>query len=76
MINQEIPIVPGMNVRQDEGLAYKVDDVRRSTIDYEETRKLGGMMVNYTQLEDGDFPAGTKWQKDEEGFRKHFTPEG
>jgi hypothetical protein len=76
MINQEIPIEPGMNVRHDDGLTYQVDGVRRSTVGWEETHKLGGMMIDYTQLEDGDFPAGTEWQKDEEGFRKYFTPEG
>jgi hypothetical protein len=76
MIDKEIPIEPGMNVRHVGGLRYHVDDVRRSTIGLEETHKLGGMMVNYTQLEDGEFPAGTEWQKDEEGFRKHFTLEG
>ena len=75
MINREVRIVPGMYVRHDDGLLYRVDDVRRSTTGYEETHKLDGMMVNYTQLEDGDFKAGTEWQKDEEGFRKYFTPE-
>lgn len=73
MIEKDIVIAPGMVVLHDEGLTYQVDDVRRSTRDYELTHELGGMTVNYTQLENGGFPAGTKWNKDEEGFREHFT---
>lgn len=73
MIDKEIPIAPDMRVRHDEGLLYKVEDVRYSTVGYEETHKFGGMMVNYVQLEEGTFPAGTKYVKDEEGFRQAFT---
>ena len=75
MIEKDIPIKPRMFVRQDDGLHYEVEDVRPSTVDWEVTRELGKSMVNYTQLEDGDYPAGTKYVKDEEGFRKYFTIE-
>jgi hypothetical protein len=73
MIPQERPIEPDMAVRHDEGLLYRVDELRQSTIDYESTHTLGGMVVGYTQLEQGSFPPGTKWSKDEAGFREHFT---
>jgi hypothetical protein len=73
MIEKGAPIVPGMFVRHDEGLLYQVDDTRQSTVDYETTRQLGVLMVDYTQKEPGHFPVGTKWVKDEEGFRNHFT---
>ena len=76
MIEKDVPIIPAMLVMHDEGLMYEVDDVRRSTVSYEETHAIGGTVVNYTQLDDGEFPAGTRWQKDEDGFRKHFTVEG
>ena len=75
MIPDKDPINPGMTVRHDEGLLYRVDDVRRSTTGYEVTHELGGLTVNYTQLEQGNFPPGTTYSKDEEGFRTYFTHE-
>lgn len=75
MIPEKDPVIPGMTVRHDEGLLYRVDDIRQSTTGYESTHELGGLVVNYTQLEEGSFPPGTKWSKDEEGFRAHFTAE-
>lgn len=75
MIEKNIKIVPGMTVVHDEGLHYQVEDVRQSTNGYEVTHELGGMVVNYTQLEDGSYPAGTKWSKDESSFRQFFTPD-
>lgn len=75
MIEKDLQITPRMHVRHDEGLRYEVEDTRRSTNGYEDTSKIGGLVVNYIQLEEGKFPAGTKWQKDEEGFRQHFTVE-
>jgi hypothetical protein len=74
MFDKDKPVVAGMTVIHDGGLRYQVDDVRQSTEDYERTHELGGMVVNYTQLEDGTYPAGTKWSKSEEGFRRFFTP--
>lgn len=73
MIPPEIHIVSGMVVRHDEGLTYRVDDVRQDTTGYEQTHLLGDRVVNYTQLDQGSFPPGTLWSKDEEGFRMHFT---
>lgn len=73
MIAKNLPILPGTIVQHDEGLLYKVEDIRKSTVDYEKDHKLNGLVVNYTQLEQGSFPAGTKWSKDEDGFRKYFT---
>lgn len=75
MIEKDITIEPRMFVRHDDGLHYEVEDVRQSTVDYEYTHELGKRMVNYIQLEDGDHPAGSRWVKDEEGFRKAFTSE-
>lgn len=76
MIPKEQVIEPGMIVRHDEGLLYRVDDLRQSTIGYEKAHELGGAIINYTQLQDGQkFPAGTKYGKDEAGFRDHFTVE-
>ena len=74
MFGDTVEIEPGMVVRHDEGLTYRVEDTRRSTEGYEKTHELGGLVVNYTQLEDGGFPAGTLWSKSEAGFRAHFTP--
>lgn len=73
MISTDTPIVAGMIVRHDEGLLYEIEDTRRSTVGYEQTHSVGNTMVNYKQLEDGSYPAGTKWVKDEEGFRSSFT---
>lgn len=75
MIDETIDILPGMVVRHDEGLRYQVEDTRQSTNGYEQTHQLGAMVVNYTQLEQGSFPVGTKWNKDEAGFRAAFTLE-
>lgn len=75
MIPEDVEIKPGMQVRHDEGshLTYEVEDVRRCTNGYETTGHLGGMVINYVQLEDGDFPAGTRWAKFEGNFRQFFT---
>jgi hypothetical protein len=62
MIEDHIEIVPRTIVRHDEG-----------SIDYETTRQLAGKIIEYTQLEDGQFPPGTQYGKDEAGFRHHFT---
>jgi hypothetical protein len=75
MIPESVELTPGLRVRHDEGLLYRVEDTRRSTADYETTHELGEMTVNYVQLEDGACAAGTKWNKDEAGFRAHFTVE-
>ena len=77
MFPDKIPVVPGMAVRHDPegGLAYRVDKVTASTDDYETKHALNGLRrVTYTQLEDGDFPAGTEWNRDESQFRANFTP--
>ncbi len=73
MIPENTPIEPGMLVRHEEGLLYRVNDIRTDTTNYERTHKLGGRVVIYTQLEQGSFPPGTGWCKDESGFRAHFT---
>ena len=76
MIAKKQPIKPGMIVRHDEGLLYRVDDVRQNTSNYEQAHTLDEtVVINYTQLEQGSFPPGTKWSKDEAGFRAHFTIE-
>lgn len=74
MIDKETIIVPGMIVRHDDGLKYLVEDVRISTIGYEKDHVLGGFVINYTQLDQGSYDPGSKWSKDEPGFREHFTP--
>jgi hypothetical protein len=75
MIPDNVEITPGLNVRHDEGLLFRVDDVRQSTTGYELSGELGGLVVNYTQLEQGKFPPGTALSKDEGEFRAYFTPE-
>jgi len=75
MIPEGVPLEPGIVVRHDEGLLYRVEDVRWRTDGYETAHHLGAMSVNYTQLDAGSYPAGTGWNKDEEGFRAHFTIE-
>lgn len=73
MIDKHTEITPNMTVRHDEGLTYRVEDVRASTAGYEQTHALGANVVNYTQLDQGSFPPGTKWNKPEDEFRRHFT---
>ena len=75
MLPDKLLITAGMIVRHDEGLLYQVEDTRRSTAGYETTHELGSLTVNYIQLQAGGYPAGTKWNKDEAGFRTYFTLE-
>lgn len=75
MIPEECPIESGVVVRHDEGLLYQVEDVRDSTEGWERTRKFAAQVVNYTQLQAGSLPIGTKWNKPEEEFRAYFTIE-
>lgn len=75
MIEKDVPIKREMVVRHVDGLTYRVEGIGLSTVGYETAHELGGRMVFYTQLEDGSYPAGTNWCKDEEGFRQYFTPE-
>lgn len=75
MIPDDKELMPGMIVRHDEGLLYKIEDTRVSTDHYELMHQLGHTVVNYAQLQEGSFPVGTKWSKDEAGFREHFTIE-
>jgi len=74
MFDEDALIIPGMVVVHDEGLRYQVEDIRLSTVDYETAHDIGSRVVNYTQLEAGAYPVGTKWSKDEVGFRRFFTP--
>ena len=73
MIRKKTEIVSGMIVRHIEGVSYRVDDVRLDARDYEQTHRIKGLTVNYTQMVDGHHPAGTKWNMDEPSFRKYFT---
>lgn len=77
MIEKNVPIIPGMRVRHEEGLLYEVKyPDANSTIGYEQSHAVGGRAIIYEQLEAGTYPAGKIWFKDEEGFRRHFTVEG
>lgn len=76
MIDDSIEIEPGMVVRHDPvgGLLYRVDGIAPDTDDYETTHGLNGLgRVAYTQLEDGGYPAGSPWNKDEGQFRANFS---
>ncbi len=78
MFEKNIPITPEMLVRHDEadGLLYRVNNVGAAATGYEKNHQLSGeQIVNYTQLENGDFPVGTVWNREEEDFRYNFTPE-
>ena len=75
-IPENVPIKTGMVVRHDPegGLLYRIDDVRPDTDHYETNHALNGInRVAYTQLEDGGYPAGSPWSKDEAQFRANFT---
>lgn len=75
MFDKGAEIVPGMTVLHDDGLSYQVDRVEMCSDGYESWRKLSGhLRVSYTQLESGDYPAGTGWNKAEHEFRHYFTP--
>ena len=52
---------------------YAVENVRPNTDDYERTHKIGKNVVNYVQLEGGEFPAGSPWNASEAVFRRAFT---
>lgn len=73
MIEKDFVLKPDTIVRHDGGLLYKVDDSRRCTDGYETTHQIGGIVVNYTQLQAGTYPEGTKWSKSEDEFRAYFT---
>lgn len=73
MIEKNTEIVRDMVVRHVDGLTYKVEDVRTSTAGYEKTHELGAKVVNYVQLEQGDFPPGHPWSKPENEFREYFS---
>jgi|GEM_PF-2709995 len=72
MIEGDVPLNRGDVVRHDAGLTYRIDGVRLDTTGYEETHAIGRAVL-YTQLEDGELPAGTEYVKNEIGFRRHFT---
>ena len=77
MFPENFPTESAGKVRHDPegGLTYQVDKVVASTDGYESARNLNGRRrVSYTKLEDGGFPAGTEWNKDEAEFRANFTP--
>lgn len=75
MFDKGAEIVPGMTVLHDEGLLYCVERVEISTDGYEVDHRLNGhLRIGYTQLEDGSYPAGTGWNKDDKEFREFFTP--
>lgn len=75
MFEKGAEIIPGMTVLHDDGLLYRVDRVDISTDGYEVGHRLNGhLRIAYTQLEDGSYPAGTGWNKDEQEFRQFFTP--
>lgn len=75
MFDQGQGITPEMIVRHDDGLTYRVDNLIHSTDGYESNHTLSGVVrVIYTQLEAGDFPAGTQWDKNGDEFRQFFTP--
>ncbi len=73
MIYKDVPLIPNSVVRHIDGLTYQIEDVRKSTSGYETSHQLANNIVNYTQLEDGTYPAGTKWCKPEDEFREYFT---
>jgi len=74
MIDDKAELRRDTVVRHDDGLHYRIDRANRiSTIDWERTHRLGGRIIEYTQLEDGEYPSGTEYAKDETGFRRHFT---
>ena len=73
MIEDGIKLIPGMVCEHDEGLGYRIDDLRPDLTEWERTKEFGRTIVNYTQLEDGSLPAGTKYSREESDFRKVFT---
>jgi len=76
MIGDGIEITPGMICRRDvdPAIRYAVEDVRTDLTGWERTQDMGRKAVNYAQLDDGAFPAGTPWSRSEEDFRQNFTP--
>jgi hypothetical protein len=75
MIPEGTPIEPGLIVSNDIfGGRYKVLDIPRDTDDIEVTGHLNGnSRIYYEQLYQGDFPPGTRWDKDPAKFRLYFT---
>lgn len=77
MFEKGLVVSPEMIVKHDDksGLLYQINNIGRVATGYETTHQLSDeQVVNYTQLEDGDFPAGTIWNREIEDFRKNFTP--
>lgn len=75
MIKNDVDITPGMIVKhgQPGGMRYEVEDSRLNATGWEKTQATNGKVINYTQIEDGKYPAGTKWAREEQDFRQNFS---
>ena len=54
------------------GLRYKVQSVILDATDYEQGQEPKKVVL-YAQLEDGKFPAGTLWVREEQDFLDNFA---
>lgn len=68
MQDKEREVVIGRTYRHCHGLRYRVDSVGLNTTGYERGAQILARFVTYTQLEDGKFPAGTVWVREEQDF--------
>lgn len=70
-------MVPGGLYRHCEGLTYRVKGIAPglNVTGYEQGRPVKSM-VEYEQLEDGEYPAGTVWYRDEDDFLGQTEKDG
>lgn len=62
--------------RHPSGTTYRVDDLLIDTTGYEERHDLTRKVVLYTQLDKGEYPAGSRWVRSVEDFLSVFTYTG
>lgn len=68
-MNIEKQIIVGGIYQHCDGLKYRVEEVLLCTDGYEKNHSLSSSRrIIYTQLEDGSYPAGTRWDKSEKEF--------
>lgn len=61
----------GKTYRHKAGLLYRAEEVVLDATGYESGVQPHRIVV-YTQLDPGDYPAGTRWVREEADFLKHF----
>lgn len=70
-MNQESVVIGGIYLHPDR-IRYRVDKVTPNTTGWEISHKFAGHIVDYTQLDQGDYPPGTEWRRSLDDFLNVF----